>query len=138
MLPILNIKSNPTSPGTKIDDMAQFDAAARATATTVVTHPVRGSAGATSGIRSRLDHTGASTSIMIPSELALYLLYIFAFLEGHAAISPIVLTFASDVCLQTVRRLYMRSELVRLRTLAELESREHVQGKHDPRQNKYH
>ena len=55
----------------------------------------------------------------------------------RAAISRIVLTFASDVRLQIGRRTYTRSELVHIRTLAEFEGREHVQGKHDPRQKIY-
>ena len=54
--------------------------------------------------------------------------------SDHAAISRIVLTFASDVHLQIGRCTYTRSELVRVRTLAEFEGREHVRGKHDPRQ----
>ena len=81
-----------------------------------------------------MDHTGTSTSSVIPSELALSLLSIFAFFEGHAAISRIVLTFASYVRLKIVRRTYTRRNLVRVGTLAEFEGREHVQGKHDPRQ----
>ena len=102
---------------------AAFVDAAHATAITVVTHPVRGGAGAAGGSGIRLVHTGASRSSVIPSDLALSLLSIFAFLEGHAAISRIVLTFASDVRLQIGRRTYTRSELVRVRTLAEFEDR---------------
>ena len=50
------------------------------------------------------------------------------------AISRIALTFASDVSLQIGRRTYTRSELVRMRTFAEVKGREHMRGKHDPRQ----
>ena len=83
-------------------------------------------AGAVSSSGSRSDHTGASTSSVIPSKLALSLFSIFAFLEGHAAISQIVLTFASDVRLKIGRRTYTCSELVRVRTLAKFEVGEHV------------
>ena len=70
---------------------------------------------------------------MIPSKIALSLFSVFAFLEGHADISRIVLTFASDVRLQIGRRTYTCSELLRVRTLAEFEGREHVRGRNDPR-----
>ena len=73
-------------------------------------------------------------SSVIPSELDLSLLSIFAFLEGHAAISKIVPTFASEVRLQIGRRTYTGRDIVHICMLSEFEGREHVRGKHDPRQ----